>query len=80
MRVFVCVCVCDVCACVCVCLCACAFACDIPTGRATGVQLKGMGVVMARKEVIVACGSINTPQLLMLSGIGPVNHSIVSLK
>ncbi|XP_053607839.1 ecdysone oxidase-like [Plodia interpunctella] len=28
----------------------------------------------ARKEVIVSCGTINSPQLLMLSGIGPKNH------
>lgn len=27
--------------------------------------------VMARKEIIIACGAINTPKLLQLSGIGP---------
>jgi choline dehydrogenase len=27
--------------------------------------------VMARKEVVIACGAVNTPKLLQLSGIGP---------
>ncbi|XP_029848635.2 4-pyridoxate dehydrogenase [Ixodes scapularis] len=30
--------------------------------------------VLARKEVIVSCGTIGTAQLLMLSGVGPARH------
>jgi choline dehydrogenase len=42
--------------------------------RATGVRYRrgdSDRVALARREVIVSCGPINTPQLLKLSGVGP---------
>jgi len=47
------------------------------TKRAFGVEFSREGklhVIRARKEVIVSGGSVNSPQLLMLSGIGPREH------
>ena len=31
-------------------------------------------VIRARKEVVLSAGSVNSPQLLMLSGVGPRDH------
>ncbi|RAZ80254.1 choline dehydrogenase [Mesorhizobium atlanticum] len=49
----------------------------IENQRAVGVEIeanKKIRVVKARREVIVAASSINSPKILMLSGIGPGAH------
>ncbi|XP_056642972.1 glucose dehydrogenase [FAD, quinone]-like [Diorhabda sublineata] len=50
---------------------------DPSTKTATGVEVKIGGKILklkAKKEVILSAGSINSPQILMLSGIGPKEH------
>ena len=49
----------------------------IENGRAVGVEVERGGrteIVRARREVILSASSINTPKMLMLSGIGPAAH------
>jgi choline dehydrogenase len=49
----------------------------IERGRATGVEYSQRGqikTVLAAREVIVCGGAYNSPQLLMLSGIGPADE------
>ncbi|QLC73954.1 choline dehydrogenase [Pseudomonas sp. LPB0260] len=49
----------------------------VQNGRATGVELaKGRRIhrVQASREVVMSAGVFGTPQILMLSGIGPEKH------
>ena len=49
----------------------------LENGEARGVLIEidgEMKTVTARREVILSGGAINSPQLLMLSGIGPADH------
>ncbi len=49
----------------------------IEHGRAVGVEVEQGGqasIIRANREVILAASSINSPKLLMLSGVGPGAH------
>jgi choline dehydrogenase len=49
----------------------------IDNGRATGVEIvtkNGREILRANREVILSAGTFGSPQLLMVSGIGPADH------
>jgi len=50
---------------------------DPKTKKTTGVEFIKKGnlrTVYVKKEVVLSAGPINSPQLLMLSGVGPKDH------
>ncbi len=46
----------------------------VENGRATGVELVDGRTIRARREIVLSAGTVQTPQIMMLSGIGPAQH------
>ncbi|MDW3222687.1 MAG: choline dehydrogenase [Paracoccaceae bacterium] len=49
----------------------------VENDRATGIEIcngRGREIIKANREVVLAASSINSPKILMLSGIGPAAH------
>jgi choline dehydrogenase len=49
----------------------------IEDGRVVGVEIRRAGRaerLLARREVVLCAGALNSPQILMLSGLGPAAH------
>ena len=46
----------------------------VENGRASGVRLRSGDTLTATREVVLSAGTVHSPQLLMLSGIGPAEH------
>jgi choline dehydrogenase len=49
----------------------------LENGRATGVEIltkTGREIIRATREVVLSAGVYGSPQLLMLSGVGPADH------
>jgi len=50
---------------------------DIENGRATGVRYRHgdeTKIARARKDIVLSAGAYGSPQILMLSGVGPAAH------